>query len=581
MQFRVKPNLYGTAWGAQMTLFGNYDYNVRSNGKGDTPHLAILSALAEFTERVQSFLPFPIANYLPRLMLKPDLDKNHPEYQKWVDFNKILKNETNNKTPAFEPFDTTFYKFYDVIENKEIYLDQSFLISPSNGRAAGNTYEEAVVMAITEVFERYTTRMVLLNNEAVPTISLEFLSNDLQEYINSITKDDFEVYIKDFSLGKGFPVVGMLFGTSDVGYVLKSSSDLSLNRAVSRCLGDFFQNFDSVPHRLTNAAKKSHTMIQYYEQFREILESEVSLQELKANRFSSDSVYSPKELGFLAQDTDFDFETWDYSHNDFYNELLQLIEFYKLNKYRLYVRDLGWLGFPTVMVYSPDLQQYKFSIYDRVAFFDKRVFPGEKVRKFRKALLQDEKAIFHPTILDILRDPTFLYLFIFKRPESVGIMRGLPHVGTQLSSFNAWYFLGLLAFYFKDIHLSQKYFSCLLIDEPKNDFAKCAIEYLSSLPTNAWSGNRIDPQVIREVTVSLTHFPKELLVGVLDTLSSTQTVKEILQPLIVPCPYYETTCVGCEHKDYCTYGKLSPILQKLVKDKPDKLYFFTDPLSSP
>ena len=38
------------------------------------------------------------------------------------------------------------------------------------------------------------------------------------------------------------------------------------------------------------------------------------------------------------------------------------IQFFKKSNYRMWVCDLSWLGFPTVMVYSPELQQYKFSI---------------------------------------------------------------------------------------------------------------------------------------------------------------------------------------------------------------------------
>lgn len=581
MQFQVKPNQYGTAWGSKMTLFGDYAYNIRSNGKGSTPQLAILSSLAEFTERVQSFLPFPIANFLPRLMLKPDVDKYHPDFTKWLEFNQNLKAQTKNKTPPFEPFDTTFYKFYDVLDNQEVYLDQSFLISPSNGRAAGNTYEEAVVMAITEVFERYTTRMVLLNHEALPTIPIDLLSEPLQKYINSITSDQFDVYIKDFSLGKGFPVVGMLFGNPEMGYVLKSSSDLSINQAVSRCLSDFFQNFVSVPHRLKNARDKSAQMIQYYEQFRDLLETEVTLEELKANRFSSDSVYSPMELDFLIQDSEVEFAPWDYHHNDFYDELQEMIQFFRSNQFRLYVCDLGWLGFPTVMIYSPELQQYKFSIYDRVAFFDKRVFPGEKVRLFRKALLKDRESIFNPNILNLLKDPTFLYLFIFKRPESVGVMRGLPHVDKKIAKFNAWHFLGLLSLYLKDIQLAHRFFKCFLIDEPNNKYAGCAVDYLRSLPQNPWEYDEISRIHIKHAQENLTEHPREIVDTLTDLLSSRSYIRETLEDVMVPCPYYEVKCQGCTHKDYCAYGKLSPILEKLVKNFPDKLHFFRDPIGSP
>ncbi len=581
MQFRVKPNQYGTAWGAQMTLFGDYAYNVRSNGKGNTPQLAILSAMAEFTERIQSFLPFPIANYLPRLMLKPEIDKTHPDFQKWYNFNQSLKKETNNRTPPFEPFDSTFYRFYDVLEDKDLFLDQSFLISPSNGRAAGNSYEEAIVMAITEIFERYTTRLVLVNNKPIPTITLDYLSDELKNYIQTIANDDFEVFIKDFSLGQGFPVVGMLFGNPSLGYVLKSSSDLSLNRAVARCLNDFFQNFESVPHRLKNANKKSSVMIQYYKQFKEYLGESVSLNELKVNRFSSDSVYSPFELSFLTEESNEKFTLWDYQHDDFYDELHEMVKFFQTRNYRMWICDLGWIGFPTVMVYSPDLQQYKFALYDRVAFFEKRIFPGDKVREFRKALLLDKSAIFDPVYHDTLKDPTFLYQFIFKRFESMGVMRGLPHIGTVLAEYNSWRFLGLLAYYFKDQNLAKRFFACASIDEPENQEIKCTIEFLENLPNYPWEGDFIRKWIMEEQEKQLKHFPEDIRIRILETLSSTDTIKNTLSEYLVPCPYYKTTCMSCSHRSYCTYGKLFPIFQKLIQDFPDKLYFFRDPVGSP
>ncbi len=91
------------------------------------------------------------------------------------------------------------------------------LISGPNGKAAGNTREEAVEHAILEVFERRAQITVLRNRLVMPTIDPDTVRHPLlQEQLAFIRGKGIDVILKDLSFGGVLPCVGAYFRDATV-----------------------------------------------------------------------------------------------------------------------------------------------------------------------------------------------------------------------------------------------------------------------------------------------------------------------------------------------------------------------------
>ena len=103
---------------------------------------------------------------------------------------------------------------YSILQGKNIKVPINFIayINASNGMAAGNTLEEAIIQATCEVFERHTQIQIIKPEQTIPTIDQNSLKN---EYLKSMIKfyesNNVEIVLKDFSMGGRFPSIGALF----------------------------------------------------------------------------------------------------------------------------------------------------------------------------------------------------------------------------------------------------------------------------------------------------------------------------------------------------------------------------------
>jgi hypothetical protein len=86
-----------------------------------------------------------------------------------------------------------------------------------------------------------------------------------------------------------------------------------------------------------------------------------TLDEFIITNFSAAYDFDPHELEFLTRDYTGSFIPWDYSKKDFYEEIQLLLDICRRNELRVYVRDIGWMGFPAVQVFSPDLKPHEFN----------------------------------------------------------------------------------------------------------------------------------------------------------------------------------------------------------------------------
>ena len=104
------------------------------------------------------------------------------------------------------------YPFYSVRKKKVEYLPLNLIRSftGSNGMAAGNTVEEAMVEGISEIFERYSQQKIIEGGIHLPKVPDSELSRypHIQKVIREIEADGTRsVLLLDASLGLGLPVL--------------------------------------------------------------------------------------------------------------------------------------------------------------------------------------------------------------------------------------------------------------------------------------------------------------------------------------------------------------------------------------
>ena len=155
-----------------------YKIPIITNGKGVSLEYAFASGFAEFIERLQNnFLYHKMLlrygkNLKNKIKYKYSPDEVNISFKKCIKTNKWLKIFFTYKELKiyFEPFltnneEVTCLPFYSVNSSKVVNLPVDFVYfnSGSNGMAAGNTIEEALLQGFCEIFERYSMRTIYFN----------------------------------------------------------------------------------------------------------------------------------------------------------------------------------------------------------------------------------------------------------------------------------------------------------------------------------------------------------------------------------------------------------------------------------
>jgi ribosomal protein S12 methylthiotransferase accessory factor len=227
--FQVSDNIFwGRAWIDSIRIV--------CNGKGVTPELAEASAYAELAERLSAGLFYPVFEEQVRFNA-PALyteetnrflnyewmagytharqdDLEHP-----LSIEKLLANEHHLTDQDIEDIKNSrmaghWVDGFSVLRQETVKVPVNFIayIHASNGMAAGNTIEEAMIQASCEIFERHTQIQIIKPEKTVPSIDLDSVDNAaIQDMIRFYQRNNVDVIIKDFSLGGLLPAVGVLF----------------------------------------------------------------------------------------------------------------------------------------------------------------------------------------------------------------------------------------------------------------------------------------------------------------------------------------------------------------------------------
>lgn len=240
-----------------------------TNGKGTTAAYALASAYGELMERLQNFAPYH---------LNTDVSQDAMEYQNffyapdenWLSDDDLLNSQEEWMCSKLAGLDATIDKqnllnlwkeisyetipcdfialpFLNLNNKKTSYIPIKMLskMYMSNGMCAGNTPEEALVQGISETIERYINKRIIKEHLTPPTIPNKFLRKypRIQALISEIESNgNFEVILKDCTLGCGFPVIGVIFVDKDTqSYFVKFGSHPTFEISVERTLTELLQ----------------------------------------------------------------------------------------------------------------------------------------------------------------------------------------------------------------------------------------------------------------------------------------------------------------------------------------------------
>ena len=348
------PNCYSLRVSVFGTVFG-------VNGKGVTKEFALASGYGELMERLQLGRIFSADQQkenthediqaddvtVPAMKL---LERNHKWYTAYV---KLLK-ERSGIEMSEEAFLAQYCNqegnvqatpFYCVNSCTTEYLPTELLNTTysTNGCAAGNSMEEAIVQAISETVERNFSNRILAEEIAVPDIPEEVLQSCKISYqsIIFLRENGFRVTVKDCSLGTKFPVACVCLIDQKTGkYHTHFGAYPHFEIALQRALTEAFQG-----RNIRKIAKFDKFFPLKEGMNKENLRRQLVMgaSEKKPEFFLPSAVAYEKLPGFEGKNS---------------RELLaECIHFFRELGYDLLIRDYSCLGFPTYQVIIPGFSE--------------------------------------------------------------------------------------------------------------------------------------------------------------------------------------------------------------------------------
>lgn len=339
-----------------------------TNGKGTDRNYALTSGYAELMERIQ--------NNILYIGEMSEEDKQYGGFihfpdQKLVSFEKIMNEHSDFMERIFQALDCVKREdkiavlrdfanmkngteteclcipFVDVFNNRVVFLSQDvlFCIHGSNGMSAGNTMEEALVQGLAEVFERYANRKIALEHICPPSVPRSFLQQIpvLSNIINEIEKNgEYEVIVKDCSLGRGFPVVAIIIVDKKNGtFGVKFASHPSFQVALERTLTEALQGKKLKQFTASNSIG---------------FEKQIQHRDNLLNMMKIGNGIYPKEL--LIGEPDYSFQPFDLTREASNAEMLkQMLDLVQKEGFQVFIHDSSYLGFPSYFTIVPGMSE--------------------------------------------------------------------------------------------------------------------------------------------------------------------------------------------------------------------------------
>lgn len=339
-----------------------------SNGKGFSAELCEASGYAELIERIQNKKLSPSLQYFDEYytyqksffsstqnicathpviesifstLVKSAIDDDIDTTQATKYVNELLVKLSNNDEYILR-------SFYSVKEDKEVFLPVDFLqyFTGTNGMAAGNTLNEAIVQGLCEILERYVAIQILTKGLTPPEVPRDELVQYEQVYkvIEKIEANkNYRVAIFDASLGKGIPCVICVVKNLQYQSVgVKFGAYPHMRIALERCLSEAFQG-----QNLESFSKSGNITFSTFA--RHSWQNILNILKVSHGTF-------PYSM-FLSN------PSWQYSKWNNVEELdnvqmrKTLFGVVESLGSEVFIQDVSFLGFPSVYIYVPKLSE--------------------------------------------------------------------------------------------------------------------------------------------------------------------------------------------------------------------------------
>ncbi|MDH6305894.1 ribosomal protein S12 methylthiotransferase accessory factor [Parabacteroides sp. PF5-5] len=365
--------------------------DVGTNGKGMTIEYALASAYGELMERIQNRMFFKDIFFA--------IKDSNSKHKQQADFISILKQNRLVLDFRYYPDERKYIlgSIQELVSQISIYMPSAYhpveeqnlllamtndgigkmqiplleavyynvnkkvceylpfqlirLSSSSTGMCAGNTPEEAILQGINEIFERYVLQRIYIDKITPPQIPATHYSNskilDKLELLRIIHGINYE--IKDCSLGKGFPVIGLLLiDTRNNKYTFRLGAAANSIIALERCYTEIFQGIQELNNIQFNDIDFNISGINYEAEY-------------EKNVVNGTGIF-PEELFLDTPSYQFKESSWKMYEND-KEELDAYCDFIAEQGYTLYVRDNSFLNFPAYHVYIPGLSDVSYALF--------------------------------------------------------------------------------------------------------------------------------------------------------------------------------------------------------------------------
>jgi len=269
--FRVSDNIYwGRIWIDSIRIV--------CNGKGITPELAEASAYAELAERFSAGLFYPVFEERVRFNIPALYNEETDRFlnYEWMDgyvhahqdelgestlrIEDLLANESHLTDKDVDHIKNSrmarhWVDGFSIAREESVKVPVNFVayIHASNGLAAGNTIEEAMVQASCEIFERYAQIQIIKPEKIVPSIDPDSVDNAvIKDMIKFYHGKNVDVIIKDLSFDGLLPCIGVLFINHNLSpsrlehRILIPGVSFNLEEGLTRCFTESMQGRETL-----------------------------------------------------------------------------------------------------------------------------------------------------------------------------------------------------------------------------------------------------------------------------------------------------------------------------------------------
>lgn len=555
---------------------------IRTNGKGTAPEYALASAYAEFIERLQNLALINYASpeirdykgfyHAPdekRVTLE-DIENGFdgslevflpplPEekgnivsefMRQWFDSTPYLDQKIstlrNFKFYASEgdPSCFTAVPFYNVNDGNIHYVPSQLLSLAygSNGMCAGNTPEEAIVQGISEALERHVNLEIIKKNIVPPAIPIEYIAKQFPEIYNTIKgieqKGNYKLIFKDCSLKQSFPVIALIIADSEnQKYFIKFGAHPVPEIAMERCLTEMFQCRDI---NLNNEMPG-------FKYFKETGHP-ANIMKILRNGYG----YYPARI--FSQNFSYEFKGFkDVRRLSNREKLHYLTGLLSEKGYRVFIRDVSFLGFPSYHVLIPGLSEVRGIDVKLIEHANQGKEMLKIFRNLNNASEQDLKSAISYLLNATSYQPT----------DDMARLLGLSVSNFLLVKIRKYLFISMAYCKVKKYKEARDAMDIFLsanpgaLTKPETVFYKCARDYLDALSKGS------DNKEIQEVLGMF--YPLNIVTLVASHLKTPENI--FAKFGVLKC----WNCGECSFNGSCLYEMLKSLHMKLKERYVDNI----------